>query len=120
MSESLTLSVLPNGNLRLAAGNEARARMRELQARGLDDIAILCALTEPYWTNGSYHPFDAGAARPFVGLTDAPCIAEELDYPDDGDPEIVGRLWWYPNYMLTSPVDELKRKGRVTFALARS
>ena len=120
MSESLTLTVLPNGNLRLAASNEARARLRELQARGMDEVSILCELTEPYWTNGSYCPFDAGAGHPFVGLTDAPCVAESMDYPDDADgPEIVGRLWWFPNYMVTSPIDELKRKGRVVFALAQ-
>ena len=121
MSESLTLTVLPNGNLRLAAGNEVRARLRELQARGMDEVSILCELTEPYWTNGSYCPFDASDGRPFVGLTDAPCVAECMDYPDNpsAGPEIVGRLWWFPNYMVTSPIDELKRKGRVVFALAQ-
>ncbi len=119
MRESLAATVLPGGALCLAAGNLARARIKELQASGLDDVSILRELTEPYWTNGSYAPFDAGDGRPFVGLTSAPCIAEDLDYPDDSDgPVLNGRLWYFPDYMLRSPVDELKRRGRVVFALA--
>jgi hypothetical protein len=116
---SLTLSILPNGALCLAAGNDARAAIKELQARhGGDDVSILTELTEPYWTNGSFEPFDAGRGDPFVGLTSAPCIAECMDVADDGQRSIDGRFWYFGDYMIRSPIDELKRRGRVIFSQA--
>lgn len=117
MRETLTLTVQPNGDLRIAASNLCRSWMKE-QREKLDDISILHALTEPYWVNGSFEPFDADQANPFVGLTSAPCIAEDMGYPDDGKREVLGRLWYFPDYMLRSPVDELIRRGRVIFKAA--
>lgn len=114
----LNVKIMPDQSLRLTAGNEARAHIKTAIARGRDEISILRELTECYWTNGSYAPFDAGDARPFVGLTSAPCIAEDLDYPDEGDPVIRGRLWWFPNYMVRSCVEELMTRGRTTFTFA--
>jgi hypothetical protein len=114
----MNATILPNGDLKLTASNEDRARIKELQERPIDSLSILRELTEPFWTNGSYAPFDAGEGNPFAGLTSAPCIAECLDYPDSGDIEIVGRLWWFPDYMLRDPCDELKRCGRVVFKAA--
>ena len=73
--ESLTLTIQPNGDLLIAASNTCRARLKETRER-YDDVSALCELTEPYWTNGSFQPFDAGAGNPFVGLTSAPCIAD--------------------------------------------
>jgi hypothetical protein len=117
---TLTLSILPNGALRLTADNITRAAIKELQARryGGDDVSILLELTEPYWTNGGFHPFDAGEANPFVGLTSAPCVAECLDYRDDGRRSIDGLFWYFGDYMIRSPIDELKRRGRVVFQAA--
>jgi hypothetical protein len=116
--ETLTCTVLPSGDLLLAASNDCRAFIREKQSE-LDDVSILSELTECYWTNSGFHPFDAGAGNPFVGLTSAPCIAEDMDYPDNGQRQVIGRLWYFPNYMLESPCDTLKRRGRVVFTLAK-
>ena len=117
--ESLTLSVLPSGDLLVAASNECRAWLKRAREKShYCDVAALYELTEPYWTNGGFQPFDAGDGDPFVGLTSAPCIAECIDVPDDGKREIVGRLWWFPDYMLRSPVDELVRRGRTIFQKA--
>lgn len=78
----------------------------------------LADMLEPYFTNGSYQPFDAGQGNPFVGLTDAPCIAEHLDVDDDGTQEIVGRFWLFPNYMVECPIETLIEKGTVTWRKA--
>lgn len=72
-------------------------------------------LMEPYSCNGSYTMFDAGTANPFVGLTDAPCIAEEMSCDDDGDNQVEGRLWWFPNYMVRSYVQDLIDTGETIF-----
>jgi hypothetical protein len=102
-------TVLPNGNLVLTADPETR---EEIDRAGLD----LHALLESYWANGSYTPFDAGNANPFVGLTSAPCIAERMTTLDDGTNEIDGRLWWFPNYAVECPIETLAKSGRVVFS----
>lgn len=114
----MNATILPDGSLKLTAGNEERARIKELAERGMDDVSILCDGTEHYWTNGGFHPFDASAANPFVGLTSAPCIAEDMSCDDDGKWEVIGRLWYFGNYMLRSPIEELKNRGRVIFQAA--
>ncbi|MBK6616534.1 hypothetical protein [Ottowia sp.] len=113
-----SIEVLPNGHLKVMAGNEARRWIKEEQSMDRDSDTILADGTEGYWTNGSFQPFDAGAANPAVGLTCAPCIAEAMDVLDDGRREVQGRLWWYPQYERFDPVEELKRKGQVIFTLA--
>lgn len=114
----LTARIAENGDLRITASNEARRWMREERERGLTDDCILWDGFEGYWNNGSFSPFDAGYANPFVGLTDAPCIAEDMTTHDNGDREIYGRLWWFPNYMVRSFVDDLLTKGSTVFKLA--
>lgn len=116
MREGITIKILPNGNLALLAGNETRRYIKEHEDK--DAYALLWDLTEHYWTNGRYEPFNAEDANPFVGLSSAPCIAEEMDIHDDGSKEIVGRYWYFPNYMIENPLETLKNTGRVVFTLA--
>lgn len=114
----LQCEVLESGNLRVIADNEARAWIKQEQELGRTSDDILWDGFEGYWNNGAYWPFDAGQGDPFVGLTSAPCIAESMDILDDGSRRIEGRLWWFPNYCVVDPVDELKRKGNVIFTFA--
>lgn len=111
--------ILESGALRVTLAPEER---EELQAQLADSNrgywGAFADLFESYSCNGSFTPFDAGDGRPFVGLTDSPCIAECMDYADDGTPEIVGRLWWFPDYMIRDPLDQLARHGEATFTLA--
>lgn len=109
--------ILPNGDLEVTANEETREHIRENEAND-GYWETLCRIFEPYWTNGSYQPFDAGEGNPNVGLTSAPCIAESMDVPDSGENVIVGRLWWYPNYMVRDPLDDLRDTGRTVFTLA--
>ena len=110
--------VLPNGDLKVTAGNEGRRAIREMEDDRRDFWSIMGELFEPYFTNGSYSPFDAGDANPFVGLTSAPCIAECLTAEDDGTQVINGRFWYSDNYMLVNELDELKTRGRFVYTLA--
>lgn len=84
-----------------------------LEEYGSDNT--LSAMLEQYACNGSYTFFDAGASNPFVGLTDAPCIAEAMDTDDEGNNIILGEFWYFGNYMIECPVDTLIKYGRVIF-----
>jgi hypothetical protein len=108
--------VLPNGDLKVTAGNDGRRAIKEMESDHRDFWSIMGELFEPYFTNGSYSPFDAGEANPFVGLTSAPCIAEDLTTEDNGDRIIYGRFWYNDNYALVNELDELKAKGRFVYA----
>ena len=103
----INAKISENGNfLLLSVGETDRDDLRDVyEARG--EMAALCEGMESYSCNGSFTPFDAGAANPFVGLTDAPCIAETMDYKDDGRAVIVGRFWYDPHYATRSIVESL-------------
>lgn len=114
-----SITKMPSGHLQLAADAAAREFILEQMERGRTSDEILMEGTEHYWTNGSFHPFDAGSANPFVGLTCAPCIAESMDYSDDGsERKVEGKLWWYPAYEVSDPVQELLKNGQVVFTAA--
>ena len=113
----LNAKILDNGNLELSFATDD-ARDYFMDHNSGDEIPLLCEGLESYSRNGSFAPFDAGHGNPFVGLTSAPCIAESLDYLDDGRIEIEGRCWFYGDYMIKSPIDELIEDGKVIFTLA--
>lgn len=105
----------PNGDF--AEGSLAQDLAEKISTQG-NEVPILEDLLEPFWTNGSFAPFDAGQANPFVGLTEAPCIAEfPLVVDDLGGRSLQpgSRLWWYPGYCLSNPVQKLLERGEVIF-----
>lgn len=115
---NLTAKPMPNGDLLVTADNAMRSNLAEALRSDRGYWSAFADLFESYSCNGSYTPFDAGEGNPFVGLTSAPCIAESMDYPDSGEAEIVGRLWWFPHYAIDDPLQELARHGRTVFTLA--
>lgn len=109
-----------NGNLRLTMAEEFRADLAEAIEEGQRGFwGIMAELFEPYFTNGSYEPFDAGDGNPFVGLTSAPCIAECMDVADDGARNIIGDFWYFERYAIADPLEELATEGETIFELAR-
>ena len=114
----MKIEVTTNGSLLLTATEEEQEDIREaLQSERLES-SILADLLEPYSTNGSYTPFDAGQAMPFVGLTEAPCMAEAMEYAEDGEPRIVGRFWYFAQYCIASDLEQLAEHGATVYALA--
>lgn len=76
-----------------------------------DDDEILNALIEAHGLE-QVNPEDVGA------LTSSPIIAQDAEFEmDDGYMKLTGysNLWWYPNYAIRGPIDELKETGSVTF-----
>lgn len=115
----LTVERLENGDLKLTLDAEGREELAEGMAdKSFNWWSCLYTLFEPYFTNGSYEPFDAGDANPFVGLTSAPCIAEEMTVEDDGNRVIEGDFWYFARYMIDDPLDELRDSGETIFQLA--
>lgn len=50
-------------------------------------------------------------------LTEAPIIGEAV-VNDSGEYEVFGSIWWYPDYQVVDPWEQLKNKGRVVFTKA--
>ena len=116
----LTLNETSNGNLAITidktASSDDIAELKD-RAEEVGELPALIEYTESYWTNGGYLPFDAGVGNPNVGLTDAPCIAENMDRDDDGNATIDGKFWYFPNYAVESFLDTLITRGTVEFTL---
>lgn len=88
----------------------------ESREGGTDHVLLAETLEQfGYSTNGKLYPImpvDVG------GLTDAPMFTDDLEYLDDGSPNVRGKVWWYPQYESTSFMAQLLEKGQVTFTLA--
>ncbi len=110
---------LANGDLELTLGESDRAELAFEMETGRGFWAIMGELFGGYAANGSFTPFDAGDANPFVGLTSAPCIAETMNYDDDGAQSIVGRYWFNADYMIVNELETLRDEGRFVYSLAR-
>jgi len=111
--------LLANGDLKLVIDADSRDELIDAMDDGKGFWPILCELFESYSCNGSYQPFDAGDGDPFVGLTSAPCIAECMDYADDGTKNIEGDFWYFADYAIRDPLDELVENFETIFTLAR-
>jgi hypothetical protein len=114
----ITIREMKDGRLKITADNEARQYIADKLHDGRGYWSIWAELIEPYSCNGSYTHFDAGQGNPFVGLTGAPCIAESMSYPDSGDLEVDGKLWYFDRYMLECDLRQLKNTGRVYYDAA--
>ena len=114
----LTVTVLSTGNLLLQADNELRKDIKDSIDYGKNYWQIMADIFEPLASNGSFTHFDAGDSNPFVGLTNAPCIAEAMDYSDEGRATIDGRFWYFSDYMVRDDLEMLKNTGRVIYQLA--
>lgn len=67
---------------------------------------------EPLLCNGLHdiYPEMIGA------LTDAPILTDVCpDYVNSTLTDDDANIWWYPNYAVTSPMEELKNTGQVIF-----
>ncbi len=108
----------PKGNLVLVAEPTDTELLGDLlQRHGGDDVSFLADLLETTgWSpNGQLmqlSPEDVGA------LTDAPILTDDRTIDDDGVVSAVGKVWWYPNYMVTNFAEELAQTGSTQFQLA--
>lgn len=106
------------GNLCLQSEADDIEMLDELMRQhGHDEDAFLSGLLEETgWTpNGHLHrvrPEQVGA------LTNSPLLSDAITIGDGGDLLHVGKLWWYPNYMVSNLAERLVKDGSVTLTLA--
>ena len=102
-----------NGNLVVTLTPEGKQEIAEAIADekniGSDDFML--NLFEHPLCNGwsEIRPEDIGA------LTSSPIFSDEATFDDDGNLKSVGRVYWFPNYQIESPVETLNEYGRVIF-----
>ena len=108
----IKLNILPNADLEIELLD--REEFEELFNKGFqDERHYLSEMLESgrYIGNDWHVPYD-------LGLTEVPAIGNGACYnEDEGDDTIADYdfLWGYPNYMLSSFLDELKENGKVVF-----
>jgi hypothetical protein len=96
-------------NLVITLNREALEEWSDLLDKG--DNAGLLELLEEHLTNGleQVHPEEIGA------LTDSLIFSDVVERDEDNKITSCDYVWWYPNYQVTSPLDELKENGKVIF-----
>ena len=107
--------ITPSGNLRFVVVRPGDAvEFLNQETAEVDMLSLL--FEETGWSgNGELYevaPEDIGA------LTSAPIITDELNIEDDGARKVLGEVWWYPNYMVSSWVEVLRETGEVIFTHA--
>lgn len=113
----MNIIIEPNGNLTFIADSSLASLTDMLATHNDNDLTFLADMleSEGYSTNGSYttiNPEDVAA------LTDAPMFSDEVNVADDGTVEVIGSVWWFPNYMVENFAKTLVETGRVTFTKA--
>jgi hypothetical protein len=115
-----------NKGLEIKATKEGKEYIREQFKSHPEDLncgyqgnynMLWADLLEYYSCNGSYSiitPESIGA------LTDAPIIASEANYNDDGNIELPedAKIWWLSDYMVLDEMMLLRKGKTVIFELA--
>lgn len=117
-ASGIEIAITKDGDLKLTANADGVSWLED-NCADRADVDVLHDILDTHSCNGSFTPFEAGRANPFVGLTDAPCIAEAmtLDVDEDGRRQIVGRFWYLKNYATMDMVGTLINKGELLFHL---
>jgi hypothetical protein len=111
-----TFEILENNNLRITLTREGRKEARRYSKT--TDQDFLWEMFEDIFCNSSLEflrPEDIGA------LTDSVIVG--CDIPKDEDGEITKfdgteKVWWFPNYMVTSIHDQLKEHNKCVLTYA--
>lgn len=108
--------IVPTGNLYIELTcEETRRRLQDT----LDIAGFWEALSNAFKTHvskGHYTPVNPAEGKPYIGITNNPCIAESVYQEVDGSVVISGRLWHYQNHGVNNcPVRDLIETGKTTF-----
>ncbi len=106
--------VLSTGNLILTVNNQARHELAEGWRDHHDWDRQWYDIIGPFQENGMLYPVDPDD---IAALTSAPILTDDLIVEADGSRHVLGRVWWFPDYMVRDPLEELRNTGRVEFTL---
>ncbi|KWT95562.1 MULTISPECIES: hypothetical protein [unclassified Variovorax] len=109
----------PGGNLQfiLESDDDKELVADLLETHGGDDVTLLSWLLEATGWSPNGH-FDRINPEDVAALTDAPMLATDVEYLDDGSRRVHGDVWWYPDYAVRNFGDELLATGKTQFTLA--
>lgn len=105
------------GNLEIVAEDGDKEALQDLLDKCTHkDHGFLADLLEYTGWSGNGHLYQVQPE--WIGaLTDAPILTDDMIFGDDGS-EVVGNVWWFPNYQVESFAETLIRDGRVVFTPA--
>ncbi len=110
-------TVEPNGDLKITINDpEDQAELKEKVAAGDTSDSLFIDAIDHALGNGLnlVRPETIGALTSSLILSDVPVFDEE----DANDAE-GAKFWWYPDYQVRSPVEDLAEKGFVIFKPAQ-
>ena len=113
MARSLVEFSKRGGNLVITltpAGREVIAHA-EADGQNIDSDVFMADLFEQPLCNG----WEPVRPEEIAALTSAPIFTDEAERDDHGQLVKVGRVYWFPNYQIESPVQTLRDKGEVVF-----
>lgn len=110
MNISSSYKILPNGNLCITLND--KSALDDIELDDYTDNTFL-DLIEDCWCNGLsiVNPDDVGALTDSIILSD-----DSLD--DDDEYPVDTTFWWYPNYQVKAPIEDLRENGCVIFSKA--
>lgn len=113
-----------NGGLKISLNEEGIEEVKDLKEDDKSDLDIWSELFEDVQGNSEY-VFHADMGESGFGLTSAEGITDgfyyegedrsnlyKTDYPESA------KVYWFPNYMITSSLDRMVREGSVVFTEA--
>lgn len=104
----MKLTILPNKNLEVALD-------------ATDDAEEVLEWGHEWWRMFEEHVGNGWTAvwpEVIGALTDAPIVTNDYTVHDNGRTEVLGEVWWFPNYCVENPVETLAKRGRVVFTHA--
>lgn len=120
-SEYLELEVLPDGNMKVTLTKEGREYLEEDNYwKDRTFIDNWTDLMDEFWCNGwsRIRAEDLG----FLIDDQHPLITCDFTLEDDGSWETTSKdpkVWYYPTFATTCPIEELLKEGFVIFELNR-
>lgn len=106
--------ILPNGDLKLLAGNVDRSTLAYELSESYSRAEML--ISEAFHEILTFIPPENIGA-----LTEAPILADDAEYCSDAFGYVVppeANVWYFPDYAVRCPWEELSRKGYVVFQKA--
>ena len=106
--------IQPNGNLRITLLKEAREDVQEIRTMNITADNKFAEAIEYQLSNGWtwVSPEDIGA------LTEAPILTDNIETDDQGKVMHLGVTYWYPQYEVLDPLEQLLLNGFVEFTQA--
>lgn len=113
----MQFEITANGALRLfCVTNEDVEAVREYMANApsgacIDDHVLANILEDEGWP-GNDKLYQV--APEWIGaLTNAPILSDDVRFMDDGTAEVLGRVWWFPQYQVVGLADQLLKAREV-------